>query len=347
MSEQVFSDIQAKNQAFINAFLASPEGSLEKLASTASDSIIKRKLREDSFVQAILPLEDYSRDNSAFAQAVDREDPFIIYEMEADQFGPKTLSWQDTGDIREFAGNKFILTFTRNTTPVFTKNVQFLRTYKHDLTQLVEDNCARDLNRQKDFIFTSNVDDMCGKPGTEKNVYYNTRLNKSKHAFSTQLLADRSLPTGVFLCNRRTAAEVLQWDPEVFERSNGGMTEKITREGLGAFDKFHIHGVDYIVTQKNDIVPNGTVYQFTTPDFLGKAGSLQPMKMFIEKKEDIIRWHATEMLGFAIANEDGVQKVTYVQSAFSNGNDGRLSPEQAALARQAIIDDNPAAYPAD
>lgn len=335
-----FIDVKAKNQAFINAFMSEDEGSIKKLASTATDSIIRRKLREDSFVQAIIPMDDYSRDNSAFAQAVDREDPFIIYEMEADQFGPKTLSWQDTGDIREFAGNKFILTFTRNTTPVFTKNVQFLRTYKHDITQLVEDNCARDLNRQKDFIFTSNVDDIAGAPGTERNVFYNSRLDKEKHAFSTQLLADRSLPTGVFLCNRRTAAEVLLWDKDVMERSNGGMTEKITKEGLGAFEKFHLHGVDYIVTQKNDIVPNGVVYQFTTPDFLGKAGSLQPMKMFIEKKEDIIRWHATEMLGFAIANEDGIQKVTYVQSAFSNGNDGRLTAEQAAQAQEAINADN-------
>lgn len=316
---------------------------MEKLASTATDSIIKRRLREDSFVHAILPLQDYSRDNSVFAQAVDREDPFIIYEMEADQFGPKTLSWQDTGDIREFAGNKFILTFTRNTTPVYTKNVQFLRTYKHDITQLVEDNCARDLNRQKDYIFTSNVDDICGDPGSYRWVFYNSRLTKDKHAFSTQLLPDRSLPTGVFLCNRRTANDVLLWDPKVFERSNGGMTEKLTKEGLGAFDKFHLHGVDYIVTAKNDIIPNGVVYQFTTPDYLGKAGSLQPMKMFIEKKEDIIRWHATEMLGFAIANMDGVQKVTYVQSAYQNGNDGRLSPADAEDAQNKILNNIP--YP--
>lgn len=341
-----FTDVKAKNQMFINAFLSEQEGSLKKLASSATDSIIKRRLREDSFTEAIMPLDDYSRDNSAFAQAVDREDPFVIYEMEADQFGPKTISWQDTGDIREFAGNKFILTFTKHTTPVFTKNVQFLRTYKHDITQLVEDNCARDLNRQKDHLFISNVDDICGNPGTYKNVYYNTRLTKEQHAQSTQLLPDRSLPVGVFLCNRRTANEVLLWDKDVIDRGAGDMTEKLTFDGLGALDKLKLHGVEYIVTQKSDIIPSGVVYQFTTRDFLGKAGSLQPMKMFIEKKEDIIRWHATEMLGFAIANEDGVQKVTYVQAAFSNGNDGRLTPEQAMAAQEAIDSNNTAYTPA-
>lgn len=45
-----FIDVKAKNQAFINAFMSEDEGSIKKLASTATDSIIKRKLREDSFV---------------------------------------------------------------------------------------------------------------------------------------------------------------------------------------------------------------------------------------------------------------------------------------------------------
>lgn len=337
MSEPVFETVAAKNQRFINNFLAAPNGELEKLASTAQESIIKRKMREDSFAPAILPLDDYSRDNSAFSQTVDREDPFVIIEMEADQFGPKTLSWNDTGDIREFAGNKFELAFTRNTTPVFTKNINFLRTYKMDLTQMVEDNCVRDLNRQKDHIFIAGVDELVGpqygvspETGLQQNVTYNTRLTKKQHAFSVQLLADRSLPTGAFLINRRTASDVLLWDEDVADRGANDFTEKLTREGLGAFEKFKLHGVEYIVTMKNDIVPNGVVYQFTTPDYLGKGGSLQPMKMFIEKKEDIIRWHATEILGWTIANAPGVQKVTYLKSTALDGGDGRLTEAPSA-----------------
>lgn len=327
----IFKSVQHKNKAFINAFLSSPNGYMEKLAATAEENIIKRKLREDAFCPAILPLDDYSKDDNAFMDSLDKEDPMVLIEMEPDQFGPKTLSWNDTGDIRTFKGNKFILSFVKHTTPVFTKNIDFLRTYKMDLTQMIEDNCARDLARQKDVTFMAGIDEIVGQPygpaqsGYEQNVVYESRLTKDKHALACQLIPDRSLPVGVFLLNRRTANDILLWDKDVFDRGAGDMTEKITKEGLGAFDTLHLHGVDHIVTMKNDIIQNGVMYQFTTPDYLGRGGILQPMKMYTEKKEDFIRWHATEKIGFAIANEVGVQKVTFWNSTGVYGNDGRLS----------------------
>ena len=163
MSE-MFKSVVQKNKAFINHFLNAPSGDMEKLAATADENIIKRRLREDSFTPAILPLDDYSKDDSVFMKTVDKEDPMVLIEMEPDQFGPKTLSWNDTGDIRTFKGNKFVLTFVKNTTPVYDKNIDFLRTYKMDLTQMIEDNCIRDLARQKDVIFMAGVDEIVGQP---------------------------------------------------------------------------------------------------------------------------------------------------------------------------------------
>jgi hypothetical protein len=335
MSE-MFKSVAQKNKAFINHFLSAPSGDMEKLAATADENIIKRRLREDAFSPAVLPLDDYSKDDSVFMKTVDKEDPMVLIEMEPDQFGPKTLSWNDTGDIRTFKGNKFILTFVKNTTPVYDKNIDFLRTYNMDLTQMIEDNCIRDLARQKDVIFMAGVEDIVGQPygpadsGYEQNVVYESRLTKDKHALACQLIPDRSLPLGVFLCNRRTANDILLWDKDVFDRGAGDMTEKLTKEGLGAFDTLRLHGVDHIVTMKNDIIQNGVMYQFTTPDYLGRGGFLQPMKMYVEKKEDHIRWHATEKIGFVIANEVGVQKVTFWNSTGVYGNDGRLSKAPAA-----------------
>lgn len=330
-------DVKTRNAAFIASFQAAPNGSMEKFAATADEAITKRRMREDSFVDAILPMKDYSRDNSVFAKSEEKEDPFIIFEMEADQFGPKgPMSFNDSTDIREIQGNKFSLSFVKFSTPTFTKNIDFLRTFEGDIPQMVEDNCVRDLNRQKDFTFIAGVDTICGAPGTHRNVYYEGRMTKANHARSTQLLPDRSRPVGTFLCNRRTASEIMLWDPEVIDRGAGDLTEEITKKGLGAFEKLTIHGCTYIVTYKNDIVPNGVVYQFSTPDYIGKAGYLQPMKMYVEKKEDFIRWKATEKLGFVIANQDSVQKVTFTGAALSNGNDGRLTPAEAAEAARKI-----------
>ena len=54
MSE-MFKSVAQKNKAFINHFLNASNGDMEKLAATADENIIKRRLREDSFTPAILP----------------------------------------------------------------------------------------------------------------------------------------------------------------------------------------------------------------------------------------------------------------------------------------------------
>lgn len=316
-------------QAFFSA-MESADGSLTKQAEAAS-MMTRRKLREDAFSPAIIPHEDVTNDKLDYF--LDSERIAIIYEMEPDSFGAKTIPFEDTGDSLGYYGDKYLLQFYSNTTPEWTKNVDRLRTYRGDLRSLITDNSLRDLSRRKDVKFMAGVDAIVGSVkggmspyGLEQNVVYPGRMNRDNWINSTLLLKDRDLLNGVFLVNQRTFTEFARWTRN---EMGGDMAQDLFMKGNRAFEKAQVAGIDFIVTMKHDLVPNGVMYQFTKPNYLGKAGVLQKPTMYVKKDKDILRFSCVEKLGVTIANTAGVQKVTFLGLTGENGGDGRLTPEEA------------------
>ena len=310
-----------------DSLLAAPNG-MCKEASEAASKFTRRKLREDAFSPAILPYEDISRTD--LSQFLDREDPGIICEMEPDSPGAKTMSFNDTADNTSYKGNKYLLVFHVNTTPEFIKNVNYLMGYRMDLREIIVDNSLRDLSRQKDFYWMKLTNSIVGttpgaispETGLEQNVVYAGRMTKDNMINAKLLLADRDLLPSIFLTNNRTFNEICRWDRNTL---GGDFVQELSKEGTGAFQKAHWMGVDFIVTLKHDLVPNGTLFEYVSPNFLGRAGVLHKPTMYVEKKKDILRFSCRETVGVTIANTAGVQKVTFAGVTGNYGGDGRLS----------------------
>lgn len=322
-------------EMFKSAFMAAvdgiQEGSMEKEAK-AFDTMIRRKLREDAISPAILPYVDVTRDDLAYYDK--GEDLFIICEMEPDQAAPSTTTFEDTPETWDYEAQKFRLTFHANITPEWTKNVDRLMAYRMDLRELVVDNSLRDLSRQKDIMFFRDVDEICGpKPGAisnygmEQHVVYGDAVTRESVVNAAQIIPDRQLLLGVCVVNRRTFSQFAKWNRT---EMGGDFAQELIRKGLRAFEKAEIYGTDYIVTAKHDIINNGVMYQFTTPNYLGRAGVLQQPTMYVKKEKDILRFSCVEKIGHVIANVAGVQKVTFGRLAGYVTKDGRLSPADAA-----------------
>lgn len=322
-------------QQFIAALDSKDADEMCKQASMAASKMTRRKLREDAFSPAIIPYEDV--DTADLDKFLHMEDPAIICEMEADQAPAKTISFNDTGDTEPYFANKYLLVFYANTTPVWTKNVNFLRTYSGDVRELITDNSLRDLSRRKDMKFMSEVNSIVGTTpggaspltGLDQYVVYDGRLTRDNWVSCKYLLRDRMLMNGVFLCNSRTFSDFERWTRN---EMGGDFSEKVIREGLaGAFDKAKFGDIDFIVTMKNDLVPNGMMYQFTKPNYLGRAGVLVKPTMYVKKDKDILTFSCREIIGVTIANTAGVQKVAFKSSTGLYGGDGRLTGENATL----------------
>lgn len=320
-------------QMFNDRFLAAldrADGPMEKVAAAATQ-MTRRKLREAPISPSILPYEEVS--NSDLDYFLD-ERIGIICEMEPDSFGAKSISFEDTADEVTYFGVKYVLDFYANTTPEFCKNVDRLRTYRGDLREIITDNSLRDLARQKDVRYFEMTDSIVGvkrggisEYGLEQNIVYPGRLTRDNMISSSKLLRNRDLENGVFVVNYNTWTEFARWNRN---EMGGDFAQEIILDGNKAFERKSaaMFGVDFIITSKHDIIPNGVMYQYTKPNYLGRAAVLQKPTMYVKKEKDIIRFSCREKLGVAIANVAGVQKVTFAALANATGGDGRMTPSE-------------------
>ena len=73
-----------------------------------------------------------------------------------------------------------------------------------------------------------------------------------------------------------------------------------------------IFGVKHLFTIKRDIVPDGVIYLFAEPEYLGRFYTLQDPTMYVEKKKDILRFSARETLSVTFANLVGCGRIDIV-----------------------------------
>jgi hypothetical protein len=313
-TQEVVEAPEVLNRQLLDAIVQAPEGHL-KNASVAGSEMIRRRLRENGFTRLIIPHKPAA--DSDLNQLPHTELPVIIEEMEPDSPGAQAITFNDTADTAFYRGDKFVVYFAKITTPEFTKNVDELRTYKHDLRAVITDNSLKDIHTLEDSRFINTINRMVGTANTAngaagviQNVSITSDITRAQYTLPLSHLENRSLNNGCFLMNRRTAKKFLTFDRDDI---GGDLAESLFKDGLKALQEAVIFGVRHIFTIKRDQVPDGVLYQFTEPGFLGKAYELQPVTMYVEKKKDILRFSAMEKIGITIANVAGVNR-TYFSS---------------------------------
>jgi hypothetical protein len=309
---QVESD-EILTQRLLSAIAESGDGHC-KNASEAGTAMIRRRLRENGFTRLILPFQQVSKADLTYLP--DSELPAIVEEMEPDSPGAKAIPFNDTPDTQFYRGDKFAVYFCNITTPEYTKNVYELMTYKNDLRQVVTDNALKDIQTEEDNRTITEVDRVVGSTanvvspvtGLVQHFSINGGITRSNYKEVLHHLEDRELNNGVFLMNRHTAKEFLEWDRSEF---GGDIAERLALEGLSALSEAKVFGVRHIFTMKRDIVPDNVVYEFAEPSFLGRAYVLEDVTMYVEKKRDILRFSAQEKIGVTFANTSALGKTTF------------------------------------
>lgn len=302
---------EEENRALVDKILESPDG-VCKNASTASDVMIRRRIRENAFGRRIIPPKTIG--NSELDRSKDTDLPIVIEDMEADTAGAKSLSFDESPDTELFRGDKFIVIFHKVSTPWYTISTDRLRTYKMDVRKVTIDNGLKDIQTEEDVTLVDTFDEIVGAAtgngaaGVNQHVQVNGDLTRATYVPQINNLPDRYINNGVFLMNRHTASRLL-----AFERPEwgGDGSEKMWENGLEGLAQAKILGIRHLFTIKNDVVPNGYVYQFAEPGYLGRFYILQDVTMYVEKKVDILRMMAHEKIGVTVANVAGVNLVRY------------------------------------
>ena len=287
-----------------------------KFASAEGSKMLKRRIYEEGFLRRILPEETVTDDD--LTPQLSHEYPCILKGMEGLSKGAKSVPFGDSPEIETYRQDKYLCVFNSITTPDYTKDLNELRTFPGDLRQLVTNNSLIHMQTEEDAQFIATVNTICGASngngaaGFRQHFDLGTGISHTSFPDVTKIMPAFNLNTGCVLMNKGTAIEFTKWTRD---QIGGDLREKIFKMGVKAIEG-EILGLKIVVTMKRALVPDGVVYVFAEPGYLGHFMSLQAPTMTVKKERDFISFGARETVSLTLANVAAVAKVTFNTTAF-------------------------------
>jgi hypothetical protein len=319
MSLEKIADIKVFNDTFVDML----EGGQEKKAAQSALTFTRNKLRENSFAEKILTPIDIANDELDKSENPELHVKWC--DREPDQPAAVTVPLGNVPDGYQFSGTRYPVYFSRLMSPVFQKDIDKLRGYDYDIRQILLENSTKDLATEIDSKLLEKVNSVLGVANTA-NAFTNlglpsyitlsggiNRANLVEAVKAFQRLRVPFGPTqpdggsskGIMLMNNVTGADLLK-----LERSEigGDLAEKHFTSGVPTPE---ILGIKTIYTIKRELVPDGTVYFFSSEEFLGKYFRLQPLTVFMETKAFFLQFFQYMNVGMSIGNPKGCFKVDF------------------------------------
>ena len=248
---------------------AADDGQISKVAQAAQD-VTRTQIREGSFANKILPPEQIGNERLAKTMT---EDLIVIDDLEPDSPGAKYVPFETVPEGEIITGSRYITPMARIVTPMFTKDIDQLRTYDYPIRKILTDNSIKDgmATHDRKFIDTvkSIVMNTSGGVGTPHPVTgkvqwmdFQEGLNRETFADATKMLP-RGNANGKFvarnyllLAHENTLRDILKLGRDAI---GGDLAEEHWKNGLTSTT---IMGIKAISTIKNHLVPEGYVYFF-------------------------------------------------------------------------------------
>ncbi len=296
------------NELFVSK-LDQPEGR-EKLAAEGS-AFIRTKLREVSFARKIInPVYVTKAD---LQRSVQHDGLVKIVDIEPDS-AAMSINFRGGADTRYVEGERYEIPFFMITSEDFQKTEEELLAYEMPITDVIERNSVKDIQEIEDNAFISRIDSAI-TVSTKTSAITTSGGNITKAVFTTlfNLLeagggtTDR-LKTDVVLMNNQDYNDLLLWEATSVGDQVG---LEITVNGYTYATLF---GKKLIVTNKADLVAQGTMYGFTAQEFLGNFFILNDTRFWIDKKKNLVTWSAYESIGMGIGNIRSVAKVEWTSA---------------------------------
>jgi len=292
----VVEDARSYNQAFIERL--KQEG-VEKTAAQLTDHT-RQKIREESFCRPILnsqpisPLElDVSEKTRTPVKFVDKEPDSKAY----------AVTFRGKGESRWFEGERYRVDFTSIKSEVFKCTLAELATYRSPIRQILHDNYLLDVREQEDKLFydaANAVVNATGNIHASSNGFVIGDLVKA----AKKITNNRLIPMTILLSS--SAFESLKTWPAT---QVGDQVASETIVNGWKYEK--IGGYNYVRTVKTDIIPDGELYIFTAPEFLGKHYVLNDVQVFFKQEGDEITFWCWEDIGMGFGNSNAISKMTW------------------------------------
>lgn len=311
-------EIKLANARLLQAFEPNAPEDMVKTAAKASTDFIRTKLMEDSFYRKILPQEpitDADLDNSLVLRK-----PRKIIEKEPNSTGAMTVQYGTLPNQLFLEGDKFPVYFNRIVTQQYVKDVGELRTWKMDLRQVMLDQQMKWIAEEEDRRFIDGVNAAITLPfamgATNTCQWYTLQGGMSREnmvdALAVMCMTRSRLNPKTVLINQVTAREIIKWGRD---EVGGDFAQKLLLDG---WQNEQIMGVRWLVTIKRELVPDGRMYMFADPKYIGKHYVLDDVTMYVKNEAYFVSWFLYKEAGGAIGNISGLAAADFNPQGLSN-----------------------------
>lgn len=303
--------IKVANARFTDLIMSGDEG--VKKANVMMADYTRYQVLEDSFFRKILPMERAT--DAELVPQVDTDEPVMLFEREPGSPAAVSVPFGGTAPAGlQILGHRYRLTFFRIMTRKFQKDVDQLRSYRMDIRQVLSDNSVKKVLEEEDTQFISTINDLLGTVDTavpfSNTVQWQTlyggitRDNLQEMAKILPRTPSR-LETSRCLINNLTVREIMKFGRE---EMGGDKSQDLLWNG---WTEQRFMNMDWMVTIKQDLIPEDNVYLFGDPRFMGQSRSLTDLTMHVKAEAYWIQWYCYQSIGATIGNTNSVGRATF------------------------------------
>jgi len=267
------------NELFLQK-LNSNEG-IDKVAQAGS-AFIRQKIREVSFARKIINPEYVTQADCQ--RSVNHEGLVKIVDIEPDS-SATIINFRGEPDTVYIAGERFEIPFFAVASDDFQKTEEELLAYEMPLTDVIEKNSIKDIQKQEDTSWMTKFDAAinldAGNQSSATSLETSGAIKKSTFVTLFDMLDGNELKADVMLMNSKTFNKLLLYDAtSVGDQIGSNVT-------INGYTYATIFGRKLIVTNKVSLVGN-YIYGFAAQEYLGKYYILNDLKFWVDKKRNII-----------------------------------------------------------
>jgi len=290
------------NEQFLEK-IATVQGQAE--LTEAGRQYVKIELLEAAFSRSILPQEPIT--TADCQRNVNDNSLCVIRDIEP---GVEAVGVDNLGepDGQYIKGRRYIIPVVNFSTKRFEITVEDLRAYQYKITKRIEDKSVPILEKLEDKFFLRLIGAALagGSAGSTKVVKgfdatNDIRINQQDFVSLKNVLASGINGSD----SRRKEVGVILMCQEAFESAvvlpSAGDDFGKDRV-LNGITSDTLYGTKVTRTIKSDLLPQGHLWAFTTPDFLGHNFSLGDPNFEIKSTFGLIEWQTKESIAMGIGN---------------------------------------------
>lgn len=297
-------------QVLTELFLTKMDTDMEKTAAEAG-AFVRMRLRELSFMRKIMQPEyvtaadcQRSVNHDQLVKIVDKEPDSTAY----------TMNFRGKPNATYVKGERYEISFFMVSSEDFQKTEEELLAYEMPITDVIEKNSVKDIQKVEDETFIATISGICDS--NSKSTNFSTGVSGSvnpipQSVFRTgfNLLESTGgtspLYTDLVLMNQADYNKLIEWNSS---QVGDQIANEVTVNG---FTYPTLFGKKIITTIKGELVLENQLYFFAPKEYLGHAYILGDTKFWIKKEKNLVTWAAYEFIGVGIGNNNGVARINY------------------------------------